>query len=102
MVQPDLGDQTLEARPGVHPRRRMPQVLVDHQHPRRRPPQGDRPVGQPVLQPRGFLMVMDLLSGGLTHINGRETITMPRLDLALQPLPWPRTPLNNVGRVSSL
>ena len=90
MVQPDLGDQTLKARPCVHPRRRMPQVLIDHQHPRRRPPQGHRPLRQPILQPRGFLMVMDLLSGGLTHINGRETITMPRLDLALQPLPRPR------------
>ena len=89
MVQSDLRDQTLKARPCVHPRRRMPQVLIDHQYPRRRPPQGGRPVGQTVLKPRGFLMVMNLLSGGLTHINGRETITMPWPDFALQPLPRP-------------
>ena len=58
MIQPHLGDQRREARPRVSPGSRMPQVLIDHQHPRRRPPQRHRPLGQPVLQPRGLGMVL--------------------------------------------
>ena len=65
----------------------MPQVLIDHQHPRRRPAQRDRPLRQPILQPRGLAVIMDLLRGGLAHIHSRQAITMPGLDLALQPLP---------------
>ena len=32
-------------------------------------------------------MILDLLRGGLAHINSRQAITVPRPDLALQPLP---------------
>ena len=89
MIQPDLRRQPLETRPGIGSRRRMTQIVIDHQHPRRRPPQANRPLGQPILQPRRFLVVLDLLRGGLAHINSREAITMPRRDLALQPLGRP-------------
>jgi hypothetical protein len=78
MIQPNLRHQPLKTRPGIGPRRRMTQILIDHQHPRRRPPQRHRPLRQPILQPRGFLMVLDLLRGRLAHINSREAITMPR------------------------
>ena len=70
----------------------MPQVLVDHQHPRRRPPQRDRPLGQPVLQPRRLLVIVDLRRGGLADIDRRQPITMPGLDLALQPAPRAASP----------
>ena len=65
----------------------MPQVLIDHQHPRRRPPQRDRPLGQPVLQPRGLGVIGHLRRGGLADIHRRQPVTMPGLDLALSPLP---------------
>ena len=89
MIQPNLRHQPLETRPGIGSRRRMAQVLIDHQHPRRRPPQPNRPLGQPILQPGGLLVILDLLRGGLTHIHSRQAITVPRPDLALQPLPRP-------------
>jgi len=65
MIQPHLGDQPRKARPRIGARGRMPQVLIDHQHPRRRPPQRGRPLGQPVLQPRGLGVIGHLSRGGL-------------------------------------
>ena len=87
MIQPHLRHQPREPRTRISPRSRMPQVLVDHQHPRRRPPQRDRALGQPVLQPRGLGMVLHLSRGGLADIDRRQAITMPGLDLALSPFP---------------
>ena len=58
----------------------MPQILIDHQHTRRRPPQRDRALGQPVRQTRGLAVVLHLSRGGLA--DGRQAITMPGLDLA--------------------
>ena len=87
MIQPYLGDQPREARTRVGAGGRMPQVLIDHQHPRRRPPQRDRALGQPVLQPRGLGVIGHLSRGGLADIDRRQAVTMPGLDLALRPLP---------------
>jgi hypothetical protein len=87
VIQTDFGNQALEAGPGIDPGRGMPQVLVDHQHPRRRPPQRNGAFHQRVLQPRGLLMVPDLPSSRLAHIHSREPVTMPGLNLALQPFP---------------
>ena len=87
MIQPHLRDQPREARTRVGAGGRMPQVLIDHQHPRRRPPQRDRALGQPVLQPRGLGVIGHLSRGGLADIDRRQAVTMPGLDLALRPLP---------------
>ena len=87
MIQPYLRHQPRKARTHVSPGGRMPQVLVNHQHPRRRPPQRDRPLGQPVLQPGGLGVILHLSRGGLADIDHRQTITMPGLDLALRSLP---------------
>ena len=87
VIESDLGDKALEPGPGICARGGMPQILVDHQDPRRRPAQRDRALCQPVLQPRGLLMVNDLGRSGLTDVHGRQPITMPGLNLALRPLP---------------
>src|SRR5690349_21598469 len=54
-----------------------------------RPAQGDRPVFQPVLQPRRLAMVQDLLPRGLPDVDGRQPVTMPAPDLALTELTRP-------------
>lgn len=87
MVQPDLGDQTLETGAGHRTRPRLAQVLVDHQDPVRLPAQRDRPVHQGVLQPGRLLMVDELLAGGLADIDHREPLQMTVVDLAAGPLP---------------
>jgi hypothetical protein len=81
MPHRDFGNQPGEPGPRRRVRRRPPQILVDHQHPRRRPPQRRRPLDEAVLQPRRLAMVNNLLTGRLAHINHRQTITVPALDL---------------------
>jgi hypothetical protein len=83
MPHRELGDQPGKPGPRRRVGRRPPQILVDHQHPRGRPPQRRRPFHQPVLQPRRLAVVEHLLAGGLTDIHHRKTITMPTLDLLL-------------------
>lgn len=87
VVQPHLRHQTGEPGPDLNPGGRMPQILVDHQHPRPGPTQRDRPLDQPVLPPRGLAVILHLGRGGLAHVDGRQPITVPRLDLARGPLP---------------
>ena len=83
MAHRDLRDQPREPGPPGRVRRRPPQVLIDHHHPGGRPAQRDRPVGQPVLQPRRLAMVGDLLARRLPDIDDRQPVTMPALDLAI-------------------
>jgi hypothetical protein len=65
----------------------LAKVLVDHQHPRGRPAQPDRPLHQPVLQPGRLAMVSDLLAGGLAHIHHRQPLKMPIWYRIRAPLP---------------
>src|SRR5262249_18430824 len=85
--QPHLGDQPGKARACVDPGGRVPQVLVDHHHPRRRPAQRNRALGQPVLQPRRLLVIVDLGGGGLAAVDRRQPGPPPPLDLAPRPPP---------------
>jgi hypothetical protein len=87
MPHGDLGDQPLEAHPPGRAGPRLAKVVVDHQHPRGRPAQPDRPLHQPVLQPGGLAVVSDLLAGGLAHIHHRQPRKVPIAHLAAQPLP---------------
>src|SRR5919109_292554 len=87
MPHGELGDQPTEPHPAGRAGPGLALVLVDHQHPRGRPPQPDRPLDQPVLQPGRLTMVKHLLAGGLAHVHHRQPRKMPIADLAAQPLP---------------
>jgi hypothetical protein len=87
MAHGDLGDQPLEPRPAGRAGPGLAKVLVDHQHPRGRPAQGDRPLHQGVLQPGRLAMVDDLLAGGLADIDHRQPRKVPVAHLTAQPLP---------------
>src|SRR6266496_4666903 len=86
MSHRDLRDQPREPGPLGRVRRRPPQVLIDHHHPGRGPAQRDRPLGQPVLQPRGLTVIGDLLTRRLADIYDRQAVIMPALDLAVAAL----------------
>lgn len=87
MVQADLGDQPLEAGPVHHAGGGAAQILVDHQDPGRGPAQTGGPLDEPVLQAGRLCVINDLLGRRLSDIHDRETVPMPRLDLALNPFP---------------
>jgi hypothetical protein len=80
----DLGDQPTEPHPAGRAGPGLAEILVDHQHPRGRPAQRDRPLYQPVLQPGRLAMVDHLLAGGLAHIHHHQPRKMPVTDLAAQ------------------
>src|SRR6266536_4741583 len=86
MPHRDLRDQAREPGPLSRIRRRPPQVLIDHHHPRGRPAQRDRPVRQPVLQPRRLAVIKNLLARRLPDVNDRQPITVPALNLAVAAL----------------
>ena len=71
-IQGDLGEQPLEPRPAFDRLPALAQVVVDHLDLRPRPAQVDGPVGQGVLAGGGFLMVEDLLRGGLPDVDDRR------------------------------
>ena len=83
MAHRDLRDQPREPGPLGRIRRRPPQVLINHHHPRGRPAQRGRPVGQPILQPRRLAVAQDLLARRLPDIDDRQPVTMPALNLAV-------------------
>src|SRR5215467_15765009 len=83
MPHRELRDQAREPRPLGGIRRRPPQVLIDHHHPAGRPAQRNRPVRQPVLQPRRLAMISNLLARGLLSIPNRQPIPVPALNLAI-------------------
>ena len=83
MAHRELRDQPREPGPLRRVRGRSPQVLIDHHHPGGRPAQRDRPIGQPVLQPRRLAVVQDLLARRLPDVDGRQPVAVPALDLAI-------------------
>jgi hypothetical protein len=72
MPHRELRDQAREPGPLGRVRRRPPQVLIDHHHPGGGPAQRDRPLGQPVLQPRRLTVIGDLLARRLPDVNDRQ------------------------------
>jgi hypothetical protein len=63
VAKADLGHQALEAGASLSARPRFALVVVDDQHPRRRPPTRPGAVDEPVLQAGGLLVLEDLLRG---------------------------------------
>jgi hypothetical protein len=69
LAQSNLRDQALEALAGVTEGTGASQVLVDYPHPLPGPSQQDRSVNQAILQFGTFLMLADLASGRLAHVD---------------------------------
>ena len=88
VIEADLRHQPLEPGPDPGTGRRVAQVLIDHQDPGRLPAQLSRAPGQPVLQPRRLAVLDDLRHRGLAHVNHREPVPVPFLDLAPGQFPW--------------
>ena len=74
MAHREFCDQPREPGPLGRISGRPPQVLIDHHHPGRRPAQRDRPVYQPVLQPRRLAVVQDLLPRRLPDRYSRAVL----------------------------
>lgn len=85
MVEADLGQQPLEAEPTHRGPAAEALVLVDDDDPIRGPSQGDGAALQVVLQGGRLAMLENLLRGGLPHIDDRQSVEMPGLDLAPRP-----------------
>ena len=69
MVHADLGQQALEAEPGVGGAAALPEVLVDDEDALGRPAQGAGVIGQGVLAGEGLAVLGDLLRGGLADVD---------------------------------
>jgi hypothetical protein len=76
-----LGQQALEARAALGGGAAAAQVLVDHQHPIRRPAPLDRARAQGVLQRRRLAVLEDLLGGRLAHVDRRQPLEVTGLHL---------------------
>jgi hypothetical protein len=107
VAEPDLGHQTLEARPPFGRGAGAAEVVVDDADARPRPAQVAGPLGEPVLQRRGLAVVLQLLQRRLADVDDGQPVKMPGLDLARRhqvgpalrrrphgppPLPAPGTP----------
>src|SRR5262249_16664048 len=68
-----------------------PQVIVDHQHAGLRPPPGDRPSHEAIVQAGGFLMLQDLLHRRLAHVHDGEALPVPWGHVLCVPLAPPPT-----------
>jgi hypothetical protein len=87
MTQGDLRDQTLESATVRGAGTGLAQVIIDQQHPARFPAQRHRTVGKGVLQPRGLLVLGDLMRGGLPDINRCKPVAVTIRDLHAGALP---------------
>ena len=98
VIEADLGQESLEAEPALRGLAAVPLVLVDDDHPVRRPAQGDGATSQVVLQGGRLAMLEHLLGGGLPHIDDRQPIEVPGPDLARSPRGARRSPVDIRGR----
>src|SRR5947209_2185237 len=85
VIEADLGQEALEAEPAFRGPAAAPLVLVDDDHPVRRPAQGDGAASQVVLQCGRLAMLEHLLGGGLPHIDDRQPVEVAGPDLARPP-----------------
>ena len=81
VVQTDLGEQSLKAQSSFGRGPALALIIVDDEDPVRRPTQFDRPIGERVLAVGGFLVLGDLLGGGLADVDDGQPVEMPGLDL---------------------
>jgi hypothetical protein len=99
MIQTDLGDQTLEPRPQHRRRPGLPQVLIDHHDPHRRPTQHRGSIHQGILQPGRLLMIKNLLFRRLPNVDHCESVQVPGRHLGpSHPFPRQQESVRRPGR----
>jgi hypothetical protein len=96
VIEPDFGDQALEARPAVGARSRLAQVVIDDDDALARPAQLDRAIDQAILQLGRLLVVKHLVHGRLPYVHHGGALPVPRVDLRRR---TPRVPSLTRGRV---
>src|SRR6266545_7066420 len=85
MVETDLRDQPLKARPSHGAAGRLAEVIIDHQHAVIQPTERLGTGDEAILEAGGLLMREHLLRARLAHIDDREAVVMPGLELVLSP-----------------
>src|SRR3954452_2197498 len=73
VAEPDLGDELLEAGSFAAPCAGLTEILVDNVDPLAWPAEPDGTVDQAVLKLSAFVMVPDLVDGGLAHVDVGES-----------------------------
>ncbi len=92
MAETDLCHQTLEAGTALDRGTRPPQIIVDHHDRCAVPAKLQRPIHQSILQPRRFLVSLNLLKRGLANVDYRHPLPMPTVDLVRHHAVGRRTP----------
>src|SRR6266508_5532206 len=85
IVETDLRDQPLKARPSHGAAGRLAEVIIDHQHAVIQPTERLGTGDEAILEAGGLLMREHLLRARLSHIDDREAVVMPGLELVLSP-----------------
>ena len=81
VVEADLGEQSLKAQSSFGRGPALALIVVDDENAVRRPTELDGPIDEPVLAVGGFLVLGDLLGGGLADVDDGQPVEMPGLDL---------------------
>src|SRR6266511_3077255 len=81
MVETDLRDQPLKACPSHGAAGRLAEVIIDHQHAVICPPERLGTGDEAILETGGLLMREHLLRARLPHIDDRQAVVMPGLEL---------------------
>jgi hypothetical protein len=82
VVEPDFGQEPLEAGAVGGRAAAEAEVVVDDQDAVRPPAQGHGAIGELVLAVGGFPVIEDLLGRGLAHVDHSEAVEVVRLNLA--------------------
>lgn len=80
MVETDFSEQSLKAQSSFGRGPALALIVVDDENSVRRPTELDGPIDEPVLAVGGFLVLGDLLGGGLADVDDGQPVEMPRLD----------------------
>jgi hypothetical protein len=91
VVETDFSEQSLKAQSSFGRGPALALIVVDDENSVRRPTELDGPIDEPVLAVGGFLVLGDLLGGGLADVDDGQPVEMPGLDLggAEQAGRWP-------------